>query len=731
VSDDFYAAFEEKFRGSRSLIKSRLRAYLPFVEPLSEFYGGQSVEDLGCGRGEWLELMEASGFKPHGVDLDAEMLRSCRELGLSVEQGDAIAFITSLRSESQVVVSAFHFVEHISFSDLRTVVAEAFRVLVPGGLLIMETPNPENMMVATQNFYLDPTHERPIPSQLLAFIPEYYGFSRIKIVRLQESETLPGGVALGIHDVLAGVSPDYGVIAQKLADEDIWSKTGGAFEIDFGVDLGTLAQRYDGQIMVKAEQAEVKAEQAEVKAEQAEVKAEQAEVKAEQAEVKAEQAENAVNLIYSSRSWRYTAPLRRVILQVRLLRENGLASRISTLGNKAMKFLSHRSENFIRARPEAAQRLVRIAHGVGIHKPLKVIYTASKRNSNLNAIASSHLGKTKDISFEIFGREVMSQSEWRTKADKVTESLPYVAPLVSLRRELSLKDYKQVAEKNSSATPRASIIASLYRSSDFLDSYLGNLLEQTIFEECEFCLVLVDPSSEELHLATSFAQNFSNVKLKVIPELIGIYKAWNFAIEMSRSPYLTNANADDLRRRDSLELQVNLLDRFNWVDVVYQDFYYSYDSTLAWEYVAAVNARCELSHVSPASLLSGVNAPHNAPMWRKSLHGELGMFDETLQSASDYDFWLRCAQAGKQFFKIRDPHVAYFLNPNGLSTQADGPGSTEPRIVQERYSHLLSTVSLPRYALSDEKGANSFELAERVTIGALESLRRMRAQSNG
>jgi SAM-dependent methyltransferase len=376
VSDDFYAAFEGKFRGPRSLIKSRLRAYLPFIEPLSEFYRGQSAVDLGCGRGEWLELMEASGFKPHGVDLDAGMLQSCRELGLSVEQRDAVTFIASLESESQVVVSAFHFVEHISFSDLRIVVAEAFRVLVPGGLLIMETPNPENVMVATQNFYIDPTHERPIPPQLLSFIPEYYGFERIKIVRLQEPDTLPGNVALGIHDVLHGVSPDYAVIAQKSAGGDVWAKTADAFQRDFGIDLDTLADRYDGQILARTQQAETHALQAEVKAQQAEVKAQQAEEKAQQAESTAQEAEDALNVIYSSHSWRITAPLRRLGIQSRRMRHPVRALKIA---RRAHGFhLEHRLITFFNKRPTLRRRFARVAKKLGIYNKMRNHYFPSR-----------------------------------------------------------------------------------------------------------------------------------------------------------------------------------------------------------------------------------------------------------------------------------------------------------------------------------------------------------------
>jgi len=306
-----------------------LHAYLPFVEPLSEFYPGQSIVDLGCGRGEWLELMEASGFKAHGVDLDEGMLRSCRQLGLAVEHTDAIAFISSLGDESQVIVSAFHFVEHISFADLRTLVAEAFRVLVPGGLLIMETPNPENLIVATQNFYLDPTHERPIPPQLLSFIPEYYGFKRIKIVRLQEPLLLPGDQTFGIQGVLTGVSPDYGVIAQKLAAKNIWSKTERVFKRKFGVELEELTRRFDSQILYGADRAQ-----------QADLKAEQAGTQAQQADLKAEQALHALEIIYESRSWRWTASLRWMESRVPLLQKSGVVLRIKVLEERLKKILS-------------------------------------------------------------------------------------------------------------------------------------------------------------------------------------------------------------------------------------------------------------------------------------------------------------------------------------------------------------------------------------------------------
>lgn len=257
MSDEFYRAFEDRLRGSREVIKERLLAYADFMVPLQALYPAGKAFDMGCGRGEWLGLLTEWGFSPLGIDLDAGMLRACTELGLHVEHGDAIARLKSLPDASQVVVSAFHVVEHISFDDLRTVIAEALRVLVPGGLLVLETPNPENIAVGTNQFYLDPTHTRPIPALLLSFLPEFYGFARTKVLRLQESAALRAVRAPSLLDVLAGVSPDYAVVAQKSGDETFMGALDGAFGRSYGLGLDTLCSRYeDGKAATERKHAE-------------------------------------------------------------------------------------------------------------------------------------------------------------------------------------------------------------------------------------------------------------------------------------------------------------------------------------------------------------------------------------------------------------------------------------------------------------------------------------------
>jgi O-antigen chain-terminating methyltransferase len=252
--DSLYRAFEDRYRGSRELIKSRLEIYLPFVAPLKAIYDAPEVLDVGCGRGEWLELLQSNGFLANGVDLDEGMLLACRELGLDVAQADALDYIKGLGNESQSVVSAFHVVEHLSFEYLRQVVDEAHRVLKPGGLLILETPNPENLLVASSDFYLDPTHLRPVPAQLLTFVVEHAGFGRVKTLYLQESPALATSLHVNLYSVLGGVSPDYAVVAQKTASVEVCALFESAFDRTYGVSLNALAERYDQQAETKASQ---------------------------------------------------------------------------------------------------------------------------------------------------------------------------------------------------------------------------------------------------------------------------------------------------------------------------------------------------------------------------------------------------------------------------------------------------------------------------------------------
>jgi SAM-dependent methyltransferase len=184
-TDAFYLAFENQFRGDRDVIKERLRFYLPIIERVKATTGNALAVDLGCGRGEWLELLQEHGYDGVGLDLNLCMIEECRSRGLKAESADAIAYLRNLAAGSLPLVTGFHIVEHLSFSQMIDLFRETFRVLCPRGTAIFETPNPENSHVSGYSFYLDPTHHHPIPQELLCFAARQAGFEATQVERLQ------------------------------------------------------------------------------------------------------------------------------------------------------------------------------------------------------------------------------------------------------------------------------------------------------------------------------------------------------------------------------------------------------------------------------------------------------------------------------------------------------------------------------------------------------------------
>lgn len=247
MTDTFYRHFEDRHRGSSQDIGRRLQVYLPFVLPLVSCLGSVKCLDLGCGRGEWLHLLTEHGVRVDGVDLDDAMLDVARGQGLHVNQQDALQALRDAADQSIAVITAFHLVEHLSFQDTQVLVAEAHRALVPGGVLILETPNPDNLIVATCNFHLDPSHIKPIPGLLLSFLAEQTGFNRCKIIGLQESPSLYHKSKFDIQDVLAGASPDYAVLAQKGGPTTCFNAIDAAFNRNYGMSTAEIARAYAEQ----------------------------------------------------------------------------------------------------------------------------------------------------------------------------------------------------------------------------------------------------------------------------------------------------------------------------------------------------------------------------------------------------------------------------------------------------------------------------------------------------
>jgi O-antigen chain-terminating methyltransferase len=213
--DQFYASFEEQFRGSAKEVEERLRFYLPFLADLKP---ESQILDLGSGRGDWLELLRAQGFNPRGVEVNEVLGEHSRQQGLDVVSMEMMVYLGQQADNSLDLVTVFHLIEHFNIGKLIRLLDEVKRALRPGGLLILETPSPENLVVAACNFYADPTHYKPIYPQTLIFLLDRKGFGDLNLHYLHPVENSPfTGESEGSQQLdLWFFGPrDFAVIARK------------------------------------------------------------------------------------------------------------------------------------------------------------------------------------------------------------------------------------------------------------------------------------------------------------------------------------------------------------------------------------------------------------------------------------------------------------------------------------------------------------------------------------
>jgi SAM-dependent methyltransferase len=183
--DPLYKQLEDRFRGSREGIIELQKAYLPDV---AELKGGTApVVDIGCGRGEWLELLRDNDIPAFGIDINATFAAENQARGLDVRVGDAVEFLEQAPEGSLGAVTGFHLAEHLEFPVLVRLVDAALQAVQPGGALIFETPNPTNVVVGSSAFYLDPTHRNPLHPHFLQFLFEARGWTGVEVRYLHPS----------------------------------------------------------------------------------------------------------------------------------------------------------------------------------------------------------------------------------------------------------------------------------------------------------------------------------------------------------------------------------------------------------------------------------------------------------------------------------------------------------------------------------------------------------------
>lgn len=178
--DALYTEFENRYRGSREDVLAKLEIYRDLLD-FDAISALGPVVDVGSGRGEWIEFLGRHGVAAYGIDVNADIGAAAESRGLDVRVEDGLEHLTALTAESIGMVSMFHVVEHLEFETLFDVMRAAVRALAPGGVLLMETPNPSNLTVGASSFYLDPTHVAPVHPQLLEFLSTAAGFEEAEV----------------------------------------------------------------------------------------------------------------------------------------------------------------------------------------------------------------------------------------------------------------------------------------------------------------------------------------------------------------------------------------------------------------------------------------------------------------------------------------------------------------------------------------------------------------------
>lgn len=207
-----YTRFAFRFRGSEAQVRQIEELYRPF------FANCRSVLDIGCGRGEFLQLMREMGIPAKGIDLGAESVAMCRDKSLDAEVADLFTYPPLQTAGEFDGIFASQLVEHLEPAKLPEMIRLCAASLRRGGVLAIETPNPDCLAIFATYFYLDPTHTRPVPRQLLEFYMEEAGIGSIEVHEISPAmESIPELAELpeSLRKRFFG-GLDYAIVGRKL-----------------------------------------------------------------------------------------------------------------------------------------------------------------------------------------------------------------------------------------------------------------------------------------------------------------------------------------------------------------------------------------------------------------------------------------------------------------------------------------------------------------------------------
>jgi len=243
-------------------------------------------------------------------------------------------------------------------------------------------------------------------------------------------------------------------------------------------------------------------------------------------------------------------------------------------------------------------------------------------------------------------------------------------------------------------SPVISIITSVYNGNEFIEDFMQDITQQTIFNQCELIMINANSPGNEEAVIRHYMTIYPNIiyrKLDVDP---GLYGVWNLAIGMAQGEFLANANIDDYLKSDCYEQFLKTLLQNPSVDLVYADFYITNNAHETFEQCSEKkNPPTRIIHRPEFSEQNMVEClPGNHPMWRKSLHDKYGLFDAQYKSAGDWEMWLRAIASGSVFKKVSGVYGVFYENTNGLSRSMEPSKrlaiNTEYQKTVTKYSYL-------------------------------------------
>jgi|10_taG_2_1085330.scaffolds.fasta_scaffold00844_16 GT2 family glycosyltransferase len=301
----------------------------------------------------------------------------------------------------------------------------------------------------------------------------------------------------------------------------------------------------------------------------------------------------------------------------------------------------------------------------------RMLGCALKTNNKLGCLSENWFGDMKGQQLIDFARKEISRN------------------LNNIKRIINGEENNILIEPK--AYPKISIITSLFKGEKYIENFLKNITNQTVFEFCELLIVDADSPENEYSVIEKYMQQHSNIYYERLSENNGIYAAWNVAIKRATGKYLTNANLDDIRAPDQIEILVNCLEKNENIDLAYNQTYITDIPNETFEDNSADGRTYPLGDFSKEAMIKCL--PGCMPVWRKSMQDSMGFFDDSYRHAGDWEMWLRAVKKGSKFKRVNGIHGLYFANPDGISTCEDTalPKYSEEKKVFWEYADIFGS----------------------------------------